>query len=674
MYSVSKAYKQCMDAPLRNRFFVNVSIGVVNQSAQGDGSFSDNLTEWSNPEFPWNTRTVDTEYATWEQDYFKADGSLTYLPEGEYKQYNPNVGIATEEILGAITITFGTAYDIKGFTIDFGRAYPTEFSIETDSDSRTYTNDAAVFETTDRFGEITHIVIRPITMVGGNQRLRIQNIIMGVGLTFNNTTIQNMDFTESVDAVARELPSKTFNLSVTNENHMFNVDSTDSFIGYLETGQPVSASIGLQLDDNTIEQLPIGKFYLSDWKSTKYQMSFTATDIFTLLDDTYTEGNTIHTRTLYDDATAVLTYCGFEPDQYVIDECLRDVTVNNPIPEVSCAQALQLIANAGRCIVCQDRDGLIVFKANFATVIEPDDIQVTSDTDTAYSNPHNTLLGVDYVYADFTRNFFSADGSMYYLPENGEEYLDTGFVSSDIADESGNYTTIPSLTMQLQAGFVYYGLTITFDGNAPQEINIKTSFNGDDVDDYTITDVSKSTYIPNTFHRFDTMVISFPKGAPQDRVVVNTIRFGDLTDYRLTYNNIIGDVLGFRETKTKNVLVRVYTFQNDEEGRPQEVNDSVYVTHNVNSQGTNVIFGNPLIGTESHARDVAEWLGAYYFNNASYSCDYRGEPRLDAADIIFLDSDVLNNLQVEIEKHTLKFNGALSGNLDLRRALRMEGA
>ena len=39
-----------------------------------------------------------------------------------------------------------------------------------------------------------------------------------------------------------------------------------------------------------------------------------------------------------------------------------------------------------------------------------------------------------------------------------------------------------------------------------------------------------------------------------------------------------------------------------------------------------------------------------------------------------MDSDVLNNLQVEISNHSLKFNGgALSGRLELRRALKMIG-
>ena len=39
-----------------------------------------------------------------------------------------------------------------------------------------------------------------------------------------------------------------------------------------------------------------------------------------------------------------------------------------------------------------------------------------------------------------------------------------------------------------------------------------------------------------------------------------------------------------------------------------------------------------------------------------------------------MDSDKIDNLQVEITSHDLRFNGgALSGSLELRRALRLVG-
>lgn len=672
MYNnVSREYKECMNAPLRNRMYIMVSLGVVNQDAQGNGTFSSDLAIWSNKNSPWNNRALDAEYATFEENFAKADGSMVFLPELD--NYNPNVGIASNEIMGTIVVKFPYSYDIKGITLNFGEAYPTSFKVVTDSKEYTYSNDSQIFETTDNLGITKQISIIPLEMVGGAQRLRIKKILMGVGLNYTNAEIQNMNITEDINAISSEIPSINFDLTILDPDNVYNVDNDDSFINYLQTGQPVNVAIGLELDSGSTEYVQVAKLLLSNWQSKKNTMSFNAIDKFVLLDDDY-EDNRIHTRTLYDDAEAILTFCGFEPDEYVIDDCLHDVTITNPLPRTSCKELLQLIANAGRCIVYQNREGLIVFKANFATVIDPEDVSVSTSSQADWSNPSNVMRGSEYVYADFTRNFASADGSMYFMPENGEGYLDTSFVSAEIANDNGEFEVTPSITLELQAGFTYYGLTVLFDGNPPQQMVINTSYLGEDVQEIVINEPDKRAYIPDGFKLFDKMVISFPVGVPKNRVLVNKITFGELTDYYMSYYNIIGDVLGRRETKTKNVLVKVYTYELDEDNEPVEVEDNVYYTQNINPQGANVTLENPLIGTMELAQDVAEWLGFYYSNNVSYTADYRGDPRLNASDLLYLESDVLNNLQVEIETHKLTFDGSLKGSLNLRRAIRMEGA
>lgn len=672
MYNnVSAEFKRGMNAKLRNRMYLQVSLGVVNQEAQNNGAFADSeLAEWSNKAFPWNGKNVDTDYATLEQDFFKCDGSQVFLPEGQYKQFNVNVGVASDDLLGTLNITFPIEYDLKGLTIDFGRAYPTQFQVITDAVEKTYDNDSTRFETMDNLGTTTTLSIIPLEMVGGQQRLRIEKILMGVGLNYTNAEIKTMDFEEHINAISGELPNINFNLTIADPDHVYDVDNDDSFINYLQTGQRIEVAVGLELDNGMVEYVPLSELSLSKWQSKKETMSFSAVDKFVLLDEKYEDGFYIHSRSLYEDVIDILTFCRFEPDEYVIDDCLRDVVITNPLPKRKCKELLQLIANAGRCIVYQNRDGQIVFKANFATVIDPDDITVSSNTHAAYSKPANVMHGTQYVYQDMTRNFFSVDGSMYFLPESGSNYLETAYVSAAIADENGAFSTVPSLTLTLPAGFVYYGLTVKFDGNPPARMQIKTYYLGDEVQTVTIRDCEEETYIPETFNTFDEMVISFPVGTPNDRVLVNKVTFGELTDYTLTYQNIVGEVTGFRETKVKNVDVKIYTYENDEDDTPKEVEDDVYYTQAVNPVGETKTANNPLIGTRALARDVAEWLGFYYSNNVSYSLNYRGDPRLNSSDLIYLESPVLNNLQTEIETHKLKFNGALSGSLDLRRAIR----
>ena len=136
---------------------------------------------------------------------------------------------------------------------------------------------------------------------------------------------------------------------------------------------------------------------------------------------------------------------------------------------------------------------------------------------------------------------------------------------------------------------------------------------------------------------------------------------------------MLEEPVGMMEKRVKDVSVRIMSFEPPQsEGQdPTMVDDSVYYTHTINSTGQNVVFENQLISESWHAQLVAEWLSNYYANNISYSVKYRGDPRLDASDIIYLDSLLLNNLQVEIESLELSYNGALSGTLDMRRATNM---
>lgn len=673
MQAVSKQYKEMMNRMIRNRGYMTVVVGVVNQHAQNSASLDGTFAYWSSCDTPFNNKDVNGRYATMEQDYFKADGSMIFLPEeSPYVQFIQNRSCTTKDVLGTVTIRFDDSYSIKGFTIEFDESYPTEFKIKTAETEKLYQNNGSEFSTQDNFGITSYIQIIPQTMVGGKQRFRINKVLMGVGLSFTNDDIKSSSLKEQVNAVCEELPSIEYSLTVQDYEQKFNVDNDNSFVNFLETGQQVPVTVGLEMDDESVEWMQMANVYLYDWKAQKGSMNFTAKDIFAFMTDTYSGGNTIHKRTLYEDATAVLKDYGLQPDEYEIDECLKDVTVTNPLPEASHAQCLQLIANAGRCILYQNREGKPCIKANFAITINPDDLAVGADGSSVWSHPENIVKGSTCIYADMTRDFFSTDGSMVFMPEDSS-YQKTGFVSAEVADKDGGFKSNPSVTVSLPAGYVYYSIYVDFDGNPPKEMLVKTYRNGQKVDTVRFTDLDRTNILNHEFRTFDKMTLEFTKAYPQNRILVKKVSFGDLSDYTLKKQDMLENPIGCREQRTKAVDVRIFSFENDESGSLREKEEKVYYTQKLGTVGNTVTFENQLIGTEEHARKIAEWLGNYYKNNISYSVKYRGEPRLNAADIIYMESDVVSDLQVEIESHTFSFNGSFGGTLELRHALRMMG-
>lgn len=666
MKHVSNEYKEIMNRKLRNRGYMSVVVGVINQEAQASATTEGDYLSWSEPNAIFN-KGVYANYATLEEGYGKLDGTR-YFPPVSTKIYKQ--GLITEDIAGDVTIVFNKPYDVKGLMITFGETYPTEFTVTASGRTTTYTLSSKNFDTTDVWLGATEIVIHPVSMVGGQQRMRIDSLILGVGLYFDNTDIIDSTMSQYVSAIAEEIPYINFDVLVDDSDNLYNVDDTSSVINFLETKQSVYVSYGLELDDGTIEWLDGGSLYLSDWKSQKGQMQFYAKDKFSFMDEKYDGSYRIYTRTLYQEAITILTAAGLEPDEYEIDECLQDITIQNPVPEVSYAEALQLIANAGRCILYQDVSGKIIMRANFANIIEPEDITVTATDTAAWSRPENVRIGGEVIYADLTRNFGSLDGSMRFMPANN--YLETSFVSAEVADANGDFTTTPSVSMQLDAGYIYYGLFVEFSGNPPQKINITTAHNGHQVETFDWDVDSKNTIINHEFKTFDKVTITILKAQPHDRALINKISFGNLSDYTLRIEDMIEHPIGYKDKKALSISVRIITWESGDE-HPEEVKDSVWYTENLNPSGTEIRYENPLIGSQEHAQLIAHWLGNYYANNISYDVTYRGEPRLDAGDIIYMESEILNNLQTEITANTLKFNGAFSGDVKLRRAMSMGG-
>lgn len=102
---------------------------------------------------------------------------------------------------------------------------------------------------------------------------------------------------------------------------------------------------------------------LSEWSSSDEEASIKAVDVLQQFGDGdyyrgdwHAKGITLYALANYVIADAIGTY-SIPQDKFFIDKYLKSVEVRNPIPLVSHKEALQIIANAGRCILTVDRYG-----------------------------------------------------------------------------------------------------------------------------------------------------------------------------------------------------------------------------------------------------------------------------------------------------------------------------
>ena len=91
MQKASSEYKQAMSRDLRSQSYMVVTIGVINQVAQKDSSVAaEHGAEYSylsNFTRLLDNYDVELEYATLEQDHWRADGSMVFPPRPEDVDY-----------------------------------------------------------------------------------------------------------------------------------------------------------------------------------------------------------------------------------------------------------------------------------------------------------------------------------------------------------------------------------------------------------------------------------------------------------------------------------------------------------------------------------------------------------------------------------------------------------
>ena len=717
--------------------YLRVTIGLINQQAQASAYIPerDVYTYYSDLVKPMDNYKVQELYATCDQDYTTVDGSMYFLPK-DAADVVLNQGIVTDGLQGEIEIRFPVQYDIKGLTVEFGKAYPVDFTIISDNRTLNVTNNAdGHYVTEEIFEGATYLRFVPAAMVNGRSRFHINQITMGIGVYFDSKKILSATKKEHISPISEELPTIDFDVTVDNKDRAYDVENEESTVNFLEIGQRIEALYGQAMDDGTIEWIPGTSLALKSWSADDTEMGFQASDCFDGMGGTYYRGQ-YHPdgMSLYDIAVDVLTDARVDYRDYWIDPYLKDVLVANPMPVVAHKEALQLIANAGRCILYQNRAGRIILKSSFVP-----DMVATSDNETYFSHAAAILdHAKKETYALPGQDYTGVSGTQYFLPRqtNGITYLNTGYVSEAVAGDNGLFADNPTVGITVEAAYKCFGLTLEFGQNWPDTVVLHAYYNGALQEDYMVSGLTQTYVVSHEFPEFDFLELEFVRGCPNNRVVLDNITFGDSTDYVLEYGiELTKTPKGTQLAKVRELQVIRTLYNPSNEGVMELAKETISVTAQDNqytfyfsapSYGLSVaiteplegqeaviidssayyatveltgVFGavevaitgkeyvttqakvsrqlnptgsletweNPLVSNVVHATDLADWIGDYLKSDRGYDLSYRGEPRIDANDIAFLENKYVPDLLIRVTDHTLKFNGGLSGTIKARR-------
>ena len=381
MQEVSSEWKEQHIRTLLNESFVEVSLYMGDTTALDKvKSVTDNGSIYiSKPsQIADGEDNSPTPYCTMEQNLWCLDGNRKAIGE---EDVGDNSYISTElsdetcifRRMPVITIEFSEQLTkiTPGITITWSKTYgeyASVFSIvayqgnnivaeKTVIDNKAVTS--AVFVDIENYNKIDIIVNKWCLP---HHRARLEEVTIGLTKVYSKGDLFAYSHSQSVDPISTSLPKNEIKFSIGNADGAYNPHNPNGIAKYLMERQAIKVRYGLKMDDKSVKWIKGGTFYLSEWYARQNDITaeFTARDVleFMSAERTTDDWEKDSSRNLYDLANTLLTEANI-PTTWVIADELKNITTYAPLFLDTYGNLLQLIANAGQCVIYQDREGVL---------------------------------------------------------------------------------------------------------------------------------------------------------------------------------------------------------------------------------------------------------------------------------------------------------------------------
>ncbi len=378
MIAVSDRWKEIQKGQLLPLSEIEIEYNITEPGVQADGSAT------GTPEEPFSAAenvlvevlANEPKYAMLEHNQWLLDGTHLPLPavvpdaHGFISSNLSNAdGTFTE--VPTIIITFGETHlgTLPGLTFTWSKTYQEwaeAFRVTAYRDNTVVTqfevtgNREVIMKTWQPIGGYNKIVIEILKWCLPYRRARLTECLLGIKQIYTKNDLMGFEHEQSVELLSGELPKNAIVFKLDNSTSKWNPDNPTGAEKYLIEKQTLKVKYGFHID-GAVEWIRAGTFYMSEWQTPANGMeaSFTARDILEFCGDVYTG---TRSGTLLAIVKAALAQSGVVEAAYVLDEtALSAVSTNftDDTSEYTCAEILQMCANAAQCCLWQCRDGIL---------------------------------------------------------------------------------------------------------------------------------------------------------------------------------------------------------------------------------------------------------------------------------------------------------------------------
>lgn len=400
MISVLPGWKEIHQHTILPESYVELTYWITEPGAQELAVETNNgAVSYSDHEAILDTTDKDfKKYATLENNLWVLDGSCEILPDSE--PYG-DTGYVADAEYPMVTISFPSlrTQPIPGATIVWSETYgeyPTRVRISALNGaeiiaSQEFNNNSVRSTFEMPVSNYDKFYIEIIDWINPDHRPRMERFYLGAVEVYTNSSLVSYSHTQNADLLSTSLPKNEIRFSLDNSSDIWNPDNPVANVRYLMDRQEVSVRYGYKLPSG-VEWIKAGTFWINSWDtpSNGLEATFTARDLLEFMDVTYTGPKT---GALY----AIAEYALQESDlpkasdgshRYFLDESLKNITTDFSEKEdiYTTAVILQMVANAGQCVIRLTRDG--------ALRVERFDRQLTDyviGQDVSYSHPERSM-------------------------------------------------------------------------------------------------------------------------------------------------------------------------------------------------------------------------------------------------------------------------------------------
>jgi hypothetical protein len=375
-YDVSDEWKDIQQRFLLPEGHIEITSAITEVGAQESATASGAYEAFFsnvNRVLGLDNKSSPQAHATNELNLWALDGSRVIFPDYAMSDSEGYASDISES--GSVTLTLPKVHNtpIPGVTITWGSEYeeqPPVFTV-TAKNGDTVVAELTVTGNTEQVCTVDLEISNydSVTVTVHNwclpyRRARIEKVFLGHILTFTKKDIFSFTHEQRADVLSAELPKNSIEFSLNNIDGRWNPNKYDGIGKYLSERQKLTVRYGFDIN-GTIEWIKAGTFYLSEWRTPEngIEASFVARDIFEYFMNEPYRGTSYDT-TLSDIVSEIFSYDWLPSDfsYYVPWEALEQSCDLEEGKEYTCAEVLQLCANAARLAMHQDRDGKLVFK------------------------------------------------------------------------------------------------------------------------------------------------------------------------------------------------------------------------------------------------------------------------------------------------------------------------